>query len=208
MKIVNEEIERYFEALLPDRDSVFLDLEQRSVREGFPAVGPQVGMLLKLLAQSINARQIFELGSGYGYSALWLAQGLTAGGVITLTDSSEENLQMARSNLQRLNLADKAVFKVGNAVELFRGESGPFDLVFNDVDKEAYVEVLELAYQRLRQGGLFVTDNTLWDGKVTEANPDTTTTAIMEFNRRLMEHRGFHTVQLPLRDGVSVSIKR
>ena len=208
MKILHRSIKLYLESLMPQRPDVFLESETRAERENFPAIGPQVGALLELLSRAINARQVIDLGSGYGYSGLWLARGMAPDGEIILTDSREENKIEAQRNFARMGLEKMLDFRVGNAVEIFTQQKGPFDLIFNDVDKEDYPKIIDLAYERLRLGGLLITDNTLWDGKVTKRKPDDTTKSIIEFNRRLAEHKGFLTVQIPLRDGVAVSVKR
>lgn len=208
MEIVNQIIAQYLDGLLPGRPSVFLEMEERAQREGFPAVGPQVGMLLELLARVIGAQRVIDLGSGYGYSGLWLARGMDPGGKIILADRSVENMKTARQNFARLGLEGMLDFRLGNAVAIFTQEAGPFDLVFNDVDKEDYPAIIDLAYPRLRKGGVLVTDNTLWSGQVAAADPDEMTRHIMEFNRKLAEHEGFLTVQVPMRDGVAVSLKK
>ncbi len=207
MRIANSAINKYLDKLIPPRPEIFLELEARARCENFPAIGPQVGALLELLARAINARRVIDLGSGYGYSGLWLARGMALDGKIILTDGREENKTEARSNFARIGLEKTLDFRVGNAVEIFVKEAGPFDLIFNDVDKEDYPKIIDLAFDRLRTGGLLVTDNTLWDGKVTKRKPDETTRAIIQFNRRLAEHVGYLTVQIPLRDGVAVSVK-
>ena len=208
MKILHPSIARYLQSLLPPRPDIFLELEQRAESENFPAIGPQVGLLLELLARAIKARRVIDLGSGYGYSGLWLARGMALDGKIILTDSREENKNEAQRHFARIGLEKMLDYRVGNAVEIFSGESGPFDLIFNDVDKEDYPKIIDLAHERLRSGGLLITDNTLWDGKVTKRRPDQTTRAIIEFNRRLAQHEGFLTVQIPIRDGVAVSAKK
>jgi caffeoyl-CoA O-methyltransferase len=208
MSIITPEVDQYLNSLTPKRHLVLEEMELRAESENFPAISPQVGMLLKLLALSIKAESALDLGSGYGYSALWIAQGLSSNGKVILTESNMDQLTAARENFQRLELTDKAVFRFGDAVKTLESSPGPFDLIFNDVDKQAYSLVLELAHTRLRPGGLFVTDNTLWGGKVADSHPDETTKAIMEFNQHLAKHPGFLSVQLPLRDGVVVAIKQ
>jgi len=208
MEIVSAAIEDYLEQHLHARPKVVREMEGLAEREDFPVVGPQVGMLLELLARAIQAKSIIDLGSGWGYSGLWLARGLGPGGKIILTDHSEENMKMAKASFTRMGLRKSMLFKLGNAVEVFREETGPFDIVFNDVDKKDYPEVIDMAFDRLRKGGLLIADNTLWYGAVTEPDPDENTRSILEFNRRLSEHEGFHTVQIPLRDGISISLKK
>ena len=188
MNIVTPEIETYIESLLPQRHPVFLELEKKALQDGFPAVGPEVGTLLYILANAIGAEYIMELGSGYGYSGLWMAQALPDHGKIILTDNNEDNMRLAKKNFERLGLTDKMAFKLGNSLETFAGETGPFDLIFNDVDKEDYCEVVKLAHARLRRGGLLITDNTIWYGKVAEPDPDETTKAILEHNLLLKQY--------------------
>ncbi|MBU0517387.1 O-methyltransferase [bacterium] len=207
MLITPPEIEVYLDNLLAKRHPVFLEMEARAAREDFPAIGPQVGSLLELLVRSVGAKQVIDLGSGYGYSALWLAKAVAPQGRVILTEASEVNLCDAKRYFERAGLIASAEFRLGNAVDIFKQETGPFDIIFNDVDKEDYCEVITLAFERLRPGGLLITDNTLWYGEVVKADPDETTEAILRHNRILAEHEGFVTTQLPLRDGVSISLK-
>jgi predicted O-methyltransferase YrrM len=205
--IIHPAIERYLDELLPDREPWFIDMEKMAEEENFPAVGPQVGMLLEILARSINARRIMELGSGFGYSGLWFARALPSDGYLLLTDFEEKNQRLAEENFKKAGKPGIMEFRVGDALQLLKEEKGPYDIIFNDVDKEFYPQVIEPVYQLLRKGGLFITDNTLWYGKVTQPHPDKTTALIQEFNRRLKVHKGFLTTHIPLRDGLSVSIK-
>jgi caffeoyl-CoA O-methyltransferase len=207
--IVNPKIDRYLDSLLPEREPWFLEMEKMAEEQDFPAVGPQVGMLLEILARSINAKRIMELGSGFGYSGLWFARALPPDGYLLLSDFKESNKHIAEENFKRAGKSSIMAFRVGDALTLLEQEKGPYDLIFNDVDKELYPQVIEPVHRLLRLGGLFVTDNTLWYGKVTE-NPDPNdkvTHFVQEFNNRLRVHKGFLTTLLPLRDGISVSIK-
>ncbi len=207
MDIVSPEIEGYLEGLLPPRDPLFLEMERLAAERKFPAVGPQVGMFLELLARSIGAKRVLELGSGYGYSAIWFARGMAPDCELVLSDFDGKKRAMALRYLERAGFQGKLTFEVGDAQELMRRIKGPFDIVFNDIDKEFYPLVIEPAFRLLREGGLFVTDNSLWYGKVVLPEPDEATRSVMEFNRLLKEHPGFLTVQLPLRDGLSVAVK-
>jgi caffeoyl-CoA O-methyltransferase len=207
MFILEPKIDNYLESLLPERERWFLEMEQAAKQRNFPAVGPQVGMLLEILARSINAKRIMELGSGYGYSGLWFARALPPDGYLLLSDFDEANREAAGKYFKMAGKTGIMEFRVIDALILLEQEKGPYDIIFNDVDKEFYPEVIEPARRLLRTGGLFITDNTLWYGKVAGDNPDKTTGFIREFNNRLKAHKGFLTVQIPLRDGVSVSIK-
>ncbi|MGH9798559.1 MAG: O-methyltransferase, partial [Candidatus Polarisedimenticolia bacterium] len=173
----------------------------------FPIVGPLVGRLLQLLARGIGARSVFECGSGFGYSAAWFAPALPPGGRVVLTDGSAANCETARDFLGRAGLLERVEIRQGEALEQLRGETGPFDVIFCDIDKRDYPRLHPLLGSRLRSGGLFVCDNMLWYGKVAGPDGDPDTEGIRELTRRLYADPGLETVILPLRDGVSVSLK-
>jgi caffeoyl-CoA O-methyltransferase len=207
--IVHPSIEKYLAGIQPARDAVLIDMEAEATRRDFPAVGPQVGALLGLLTRASGARRVLELGSGFGYSAVWFARGLPPGGEVHLTDTSAELLESARSYLARAGLLERARLHVGEALEVARGLAGPFDVVFNDIDKERYPEVVAPALRLLRPGGLLITDNALWYGRVAEpSRRDAATRGVRAYNRAVLSHPELDTVILPLRDGLAVSVKR
>jgi predicted O-methyltransferase YrrM len=106
-------------------------------------------------------------------------------------------------------VADRITLHTGDALEFLSEQNQEFDIIFNDVDKEDYPRVLRLVAPRLRKGGLFITDNVLWSGRVAEKNPqEATTKAILEFNRKLYDAAEFYTTILPIRDGLAVALKR
>ena len=210
MNIVDPAIERYLAGLLEQRypDALRRELEQRAAAEEFPIIGPLVGAECYRLARALDARRVFELGSGFGYSTLWFARAVGPDGQVIHTDGSAENSARARDFLGRAGLADRVRFEVGDAREVLAGETGPFDVVFCDIDKEGYPEVPPLAVPRLRPGGLLIFDNTLWYGRVAdEPGEDEETRAIQSLVRALHAHPQLVTALLPLRDGVSVSVK-
>ncbi len=207
LPILHADIERYLEQLAEPRSPVLAEMEEQGRREGFPIVGPLVGRLLSLCARTIGARHAFELGSGFGYSAHWLAEAMGPEGRIVLTDGSAARLKQAGDYLQRAGLDARVSYEVGDAKEALERHGGPFDLIFCDIDKEQYPEVPPLALPRLRPGGLLIFDNTLWSGRVAEPGGDAATRAVKELNRSLHSRSDLLTVVVPLRDGVSVSLK-
>lgn len=207
LDIVNPRITDYINRLLPERDPLFLEMEKIAEAENFPAIGPQVGTLLELLARAVGANRIMELGSGFGYSGLWFARALPSDGYLLLTDFEEKNRRLAEAYFKRAGKSALMEFRVGDALKLLGEEKEPYDIIFNDVDKELYPRLIEPVYGLLRKGGLFVTDNTLWYGRVIGDHRDEATEAVREFNTRLAAHKGFLSLQLPLRDGVGVSLK-
>jgi predicted O-methyltransferase YrrM len=206
---VDAAIEDYLRRLYDDREPVRLEMEALARERDFPIVGPLVGRQLLQLTLSVGARRVFELGSGYGYSALFFARGVGSGGSVHCTDLSEDNVRLAEGFLGRAGVWDRVTYHREDAAQALRRVGGTWDIVYNDIDKTGYPETVELAYAHLRPGGLFVTDNVLWSGRVLEERGDRTpeTAAIQEFTRRLFAHRGFLTRIDPTRDGVAVALR-
>lgn len=205
--ILNPEIDSYIRRLHPASDAVLAEMEAEAARRGIPIVGPVVGRLLAQLVMVSGSRRIFELGSAIGYSTIWLARAAGPGAEVHYTDSSEANAREARVWFERAGVAERVRIHVGEALQALASVNGEFDLIFNDVDKESYLEVLALAPTRLRCGGLLVSDNALWHGRVL-APADAPSHAVAEFNRRSFASEQLLTTLIPLRDGVLISMKR
>lgn len=208
-EIVNPRIEEYLRRLYADGDPVQAEMEALAKQRDFPIVGPLVGRQLQQLALAIGARRVFELGSGYGYSALFFARAVGDGGSVHCTDLSEENVALAEGFLKRARLWERVSYHREEATAALRRVGGVWDIVYNDINKHGYPDTVELAHERLRPGGLFITDNTLWSGRVLDGEDDGSkdTAGVREFTRRLFAHRGFLTRIDPTRDGVAVALK-
>ncbi len=205
--ITDVRIEKYFYGLLPRRDRVLTEMEAYARRHDVPIVGPAVGRFLALLVQLIQARRIFEMGSAIGYSTIWLARAAGRGATVYYTDGDPANAERARKYFRRAGVTDRIKILVGNSLDLIQEVGGKFDLIFNDVDKHDYPRVFRLAVPRLRRGGLFLTDNALWSGRVTRKTSDPDTRGIQRFNRLLYSSKELFPVIVPLRDGVAVGRK-
>jgi predicted O-methyltransferase YrrM len=207
--ITKESVEDYLYELLPERDEVLREMEAEAGRRDIPIIGPAVGRLFYLLGRIAGAKTVFEMGSAIGYSTIWWARAVGRDGKVVYTDGDPKNAQQAAKYFQRAGVAGRIEIRTGDALELLSEEkAGSQDVIFNDVDKEDYPRVFRVAMPRLKKGGLFVTDNVLWSGRV--ANPKTTdpsTKAIQEFNRMLYASKDLFTTILPLRDGVAVAVK-
>jgi caffeoyl-CoA O-methyltransferase len=202
-------VDDYLYSMLPKRDPVLAEMEDYASRQRIPIVGPAVARVLQQLAMLINARTVFELGSAIGYSTIWWAQVVGDKGRVIYTDGDSKNAELARGYFTRAGVADRITLHTGDALEFLSEQNQEFDIIFNDVDKEDYPRVLRLVAPRLRKGGLFITDNVLWSGRVAEKNPqEATTKAILEFNRKLYDSAEFYTTILPIRDGLAVALKR
>jgi caffeoyl-CoA O-methyltransferase len=207
-EITNAAVEKYIYAMLPPRDEVLTAMEAEAAKRSVPIVGPAVGRVLYQLAQMIQARTVFEMGSAIGYSTIWWARAVGEGGRVVYTDGDRKNADEAREYFGRAGVAERVDVRVGDALEILSEQkNASYDIIFCDVDKEDYPRALKLAAPRVRKGGLFVTDNVLWSGRVAAPDPDERTRAIMEFNRALYASTEFFTTILPLRDGVAVALR-
>jgi predicted O-methyltransferase YrrM len=202
-------IENYMNALLPPRDAVTREMERYAGRHDVPIIGPACGRLLYQLARTIQAKRVFELGSAIGYSTLWLAKAVGPGGMVYYTDSDPANAKRAQAYLRRAGVHSRVTIMVGDALKMFATTYGKFDLIFNDVNKTGYADVLRNAVPRLRVGGLFITDNVLWSGRVAKptAPGDADTRAIKTFNKLIYRSPKLFTTIVPLRDGMAVCEK-
>jgi caffeoyl-CoA O-methyltransferase len=207
--ITTAPVDEYLYSLLPARDEVLSEMEALAIERRIPIVGPAVARILYQLATMVQAKTVFELGSAIGYSTIWWARAVGENGRVVYTDSDRNNSEQARRYFERAGVRKQVAIRTGDALELLSEEKQEFDIIFNDVDKDDYPRVFKLALPRLRKGGLFVTDNVLWSGKVTQESPsEATTKAIKEFNRLLYGSPDLFTTILPIRDGVAVAVKK
>lgn len=206
--ITAERVEDYLYSLLPPRDEVLAEIEAEAASRRIPIVGPAVARVLYQLARMIHAKTVFEMGSAVGYSTIWWARAVGKDGRVFYTDGNRKNADEARKYFKRAGVEDRVDVQVGDALELLSERNEQFDIIFNDVDKEDYPRVFKLAIPRLRKGGLFVTDNVLWSGKVADSKSrEATTRAIQEVNRLMYGSPEVFTTVLPIRDGVAVAMK-
>ena len=223
LDVLHPSIDEYLLEVIPERDEVLTEMEAHARENRFPIVGPLVGRVLHQLVLLTNPTRIFEMGSGFGYSAYWMAKALRQPEAsIICTDGSQENADRAAGYLARGGIADRIDYRVGNALEIIDETEGDFDIIYNDIDKDGYPEAFRKAIPRLRSGGLFITDNMLWLGRVVTYDTDAdvqgldeeeqwvhnTTVGVKELTRLLYSSPDVFTTIIPLRDGVSVAIKR
>lgn len=206
MDIVDPGIEEYMRSRLARFDEpVLAEMEAEAKARDFPIVGRNVGVTLEVLARSIGARRVIELGSGYGYSGYWHARAIGPGGELHLTDGDPENERKASDYLGRAGLWSCVTYHVGDAVTSLNALDGEFDVVYDDIDKEGYPDAWRAARERVRIGGLYVCDNVLWYGRVVDAQPDERTQAILEHNALIAEDERYVSTIIPTRDGVMVA---
>ena len=202
------DVEDYMYSMLPARDEVLQEMETEAAKHDVAIVGPAVARVLYQLAVISKAKRVFEMGSAIGYSTIWWARAVGEGGRVIYTDGDPKRAEKARRYFERAGVSQRIVVRVGDALEILSEQKEPYDIIFNDVDKTDYPRVFRLVLPHLKSGGLFITDNVLWSGKVGKPNPDETTKAILEFNRLIYESKDLFTTILPIRDGVAVCVKK
>jgi predicted O-methyltransferase YrrM len=201
-------VEDYLYDMLPPRDEVLAEMEDYAGKNDVAIVGPAVARVLYQLAVISGAKKIFEMGSAIGYSTIWWARAVGEGGRVVYTDGDPKRAEKARRYFDRADVSQRITVRVGDALEMLSEEKTPYDIIFNDVDKTDYPRVFRLALPRVKKGGLFITDNVLWSGKLGKPNPDAQTKAILEFNKLICESKDLFTTILPIRDGVAVCVKK
>lgn len=213
-EIVPDAVEAYLAHLNRGGSAVLDEIAKSGAARDLPLIDAEVGALLRVLATAAGATRILEIGTAVGYSGIWLAGALPAGGMLITMEMNEARAQEARENFARAGLSDRVTLIVGDATLKIAKVAGPFDLVFLDTDKRLYGPLLDRLVALLRPGGLLVTDNVLWSGEVVPGfvtrprrDPDDTR-AVSEYNERVAAHPQLLTAVVPLRDGVSISVKK
>ena len=190
------------------------ELLQQLTRETFQKIlqprmssGPYQGRLLSMIAKLVNPKNILELGTFTGYSTLCLAEGMQASGELHTIDINEELYDFQRKYFDKSDYSKQIVQHLGNALEIIPTLDKRFDLIFIDADKDNYVNYFNLIIDKLNVGGIILSDNVLWSGKVIETlDPkDKMTKAVLDYNTLLKEDKRVETVVLPIRDGLTIS---
>jgi predicted O-methyltransferase YrrM len=209
VQFIDEAVSAYMRSLCDRYDEpVLLEMEKLAEDRNFPIVGRVVGVTLELLARSIRARRVFEMGSGFGFSAFWFARAVGETGEVYLTDTDAGNAHQAEDFLTRARLWDRCHFLVKDAVAALAAAEGEFDIVYNDIDKEGYPAAWELARTKIGPGGLYLCDNVLWSGRVAHDDDQSpATVAIRAHNEAVYADPDFIATIVPTRDGVMTALR-
>jgi caffeoyl-CoA O-methyltransferase len=209
--LIPEYLMDYIDSLVPPRLPEMQTMEEDAERIDFPIIGPACGNLGYQLARMITAQRIFEMGSGFGYSTAWFARAVieNGGGEVYHVVWDEELSRQALRHLSSLGYAGVVKFHVGEAVQTLRQTDGPFDLIFNDINKEDYADSLPVIADKLRPGGLLIVDNMLWHGRIFDPQDNAPSTESIRKLTDLLSHSpDWIASLLPLRDGVMVAYKK
>ena len=200
----------YLDGLVPPRPPEMQAMEAHAQKIDFPIIGPTSGYLCYQVARMIGAKRIFELGSGYGYSTAWFAKAVSEnrGGEVFHVVWDEDLSKQARQHLAALGYADIIRYHVGEAVQTLRETPGPFDLIFNDINKDGYAAALPVIAEKLRPGGVLIVDNMLWHGQIFDrGNKTPETTSIRKLTEMLIHSPEWIVSLVPVRDGVMVAFR-
>jgi caffeoyl-CoA O-methyltransferase len=205
----------YLDSLVPPRAPELVAMEAYAEQTNFPIIGPACGHMCYLLTRLSGARRVFELGSGYGYSTAWFARGVqentngNGGGEVYHVVWDQDLSARARKHLSALGYGDLVRYHVGEAVQALRETAGPFDVIFNDIDKVGYPDSLPVIAEKLRPGGLLIVDNLLFHGRIWDAGDRSPNTeGVREFTRLITSDQAWIVTIVPARDGLLVAYKR
>ena len=208
--LIPDAVSDYLETLVPPRPQGLQAMEAYAREQDFPIIGPVVGHLCYQLARMIGAQRVFEMGSGFGYSTAFFARAVAdnGGGVVHHVVWDETLSMKARTELAALGFANVIQYHVGEAIAALEAQDGPFDLIFNDIDKHAYPASLPIIEAKLRPGGVLIVDNMLWSGRVLDtADSSADTNGVRELTRLLTTSPRWTTSVIPIRDGVVMALR-
>jgi len=212
MDFSNKEIYNYIDNHSSDESDILYELRRETELKCLNPImlsGKIQGNFLAIISKLIKPFNVLEIGTYTGYSTLCIAKGLNPAGMIHTIDKNEELLQIQNKYFEKSGLRNQIKQYTGDALAIIPKLKFDFDMVFLDADKENYVKYLELISPKLKSGGVLLTDNVLWHGKILESpeNQDRVTRLIDNFNKKILEDKSLKTVMLPIRDGISLTLK-
>jgi len=202
------EVEKYLAEQIVTEHPVLKEMEAEGAERRFPIIGAQCGRFIHTIARMIQARRIFEMGSGFGYSTLWFALALPEDGEIHHTEGDPANSEKARVYFEKAGQSAKVRRHVGDAREAIQQTTGQFDIILIDANKDQYPECFRLAIDRLRTGGVMIVDNAFLNGHVLNPeNKNPGPEGIRELTRMMLHDERLITSIVPMRDGLLVGYK-
>jgi predicted O-methyltransferase YrrM len=208
LAITYDYIDDYLYRIAQPRDLLLQKMEEEADTGAVPIIGPLVGRLLYNLARSSQSKNVLEIGTAIGYSGIWLGRAVAPlKGTVTTIDKDPARVKLAQKNIAAAKLQKTIKVIEGDALEILPTLKEQYDLVFLDSDKEIYLDAFKISIKKLRSGGLFIADNTLWGGDVAKGGKSDLTQTMIKFNKEVTGYPGLSTIIVPLRDGVLVSLK-
>ena len=211
MNFISDKLQQYLEDHSMEESDLLKALDREThqkVLQPRMLSGSHQGRLLALLSKMIGPKKILEVGTYTGYATLCMAEGLTTGGSIDTIDHNEELADMQRRYFDQSPYGNQITQHLGEAKDILKTLAGPYELVFLDADKENYPHYFDLIIDKLETGGVILSDNVLWSGKVLEKAIDEATSALQEYNHKINTDARVETIILPIRDGLTITRKR
>lgn len=210
MHFISEELENYVSLHSEDEPKLLAELNREThqkILKPRMLSGHFQGRVLSMISKLISPENILEIGTYTGYATLCLAEGLSKNGIIHTIDNNEELFDFQRKYFDKSDYGDKIVQHLGNAIEIIPTLDKKFNLVFIDADKENYINYFNLILPKMNKGGIILSDNVLWSGKILDEvkKNDKATQTLAEYNQLLKQNKQIETVLLPIRDGLTVS---
>jgi predicted O-methyltransferase YrrM len=208
--ITNPAVDAYLVKHVPMRDAVLSRMEKHAAAEHIPIVGPVVGNFLYVLAKSILAKTLLEVGTAIGYSTIWWAKAVERfDGLVTSIELNESRYKQAQKNIEAAGLSNYVKLELGEATKVLPKKIGSsFDIAFIDTDKDIYLQVLSECKRKVRKGGLIIADNCLWSGLVATDDDSEATRIIKQYNDSMLNDKEYDFTIVPMRDGVSIALKK
>lgn len=208
MEFLPDDINDYAERHTSDEAPILQELTREThLRVLMPRMlsGHLQGRLLSLFSHMLRPKNILEIGTYTGYSALCMAEGLAEGGKLLTIDKNEELEDMVRTYFEKAGVSDRIEYKIGNAMDIIPELKEIYDMVFIDADKINYSNYYDLIIDKVKQGGYIIADNVLWSGKVVDPSAnDKSTVALRAFNQRIQNDARVENILLPIRDGLMI----
>ncbi len=212
MEFISQELDNYVCNHTENEPSLLYELNRKTNLEVLrPRMlsGHFQGRVLSMLSHMIQPKQVLEIGTYTGYSALCFAEGLQVGGKVTTIDVNEELEDLIREYIAKSDYSENIDFVLGDAMEIIPSLNVEFDLVFIDADKQNYSNYFDLVFDKVKKGGYIIADNVLWSGKVIEEyeTTDRDTQLLMDFNKKVQDDPRVQNVLFPIRDGLMIARK-
>jgi predicted O-methyltransferase YrrM len=210
MEFLDEDLAKYIEQHTDEEPALLKELNRETqLKVLMPRMisGHFQGRVISMLTKMIKPKNILEIGTYTGYSALCFAEGLTEGGKLITIDINLELEDLVRTYFNKSAHKDIIDYRLGDAAEIIPSLTEKFDIVFIDADKENYSTYYDLIFENVNQGGYIIADNVLWSGKVVGSKIDKDTRAILEFNKKVHDDKRVENVLFPIRDGLLIARK-
>lgn len=213
MEFIDEDLQRYAEDHTSPESELLRKVNRQthlSVMKPRMLSGHMQGRLLAMFSHMIKPKQVLEVGTYTGYSALCLAEGLQEGGTLHTIDINEELEERVRGYFDEAGLSQSIKYYIGNALDIIPTIDAAFDLVFIDADKINNAAYYDMVIERMAPGGYIIADNVLWSGKVLEKyrkKLDEDTAALLAFNKKVHDDPRVENILLPIRDGLMIARK-